>query len=109
MKKIVEFVIEFDQTCRLRERFIKSQGTIFEFIIQLEIAIGGNWVPIRRYDTAHGFSHCDIIHAHGEIEKEPIPATNFNEALTIAEHDLRHLWRFYRDEFIKEVEDYGNK
>ncbi|MBU0896501.1 MAG: hypothetical protein ABIK53_07820 [bacterium] len=105
----VEFVIEFDETCKLRERFIKSRGTILRFSVQLETIVGGTSAPIRRYDTAHGFFHCDIIHADGKINKQPIPATNFNEALTIAEYDLRQFWKTYRDEFLKEVENYGNK
>lgn len=109
MKKAVEFIIEFDGACRLRECFTKSRGVILEFAIQLEIEMGRKWVAIRRYDTAHGFFHCDITHADGRIEKQPIPAANFNEALTIAEHDLRSLWYFYRDEFLKEVEEYGKR
>lgn len=109
MTKKVEFIIEFDQTCRLRERFIKSRRIILEFAIQLEIEVGGKWMAIRRYDTAHGFIHCDIIHADGRIEKQPIPAANFNEALTIAEHELRQFWKIHRDEFLKEVEDYGKR
>lgn len=109
MEKAVEFVIEFDQTCRLRECFIKSRGVILEFAIQLEIEVERKWVAIRRYDTAHGFFHCDIIHADRQMEKQPIPAANFNEALTIAEHDLRQFWKIYRDEFLREVESYGKR
>lgn len=112
MEKRVEFVIEFDPTCRLREYFIKSQGAILRFAIQLEIIIEEKeekWVAIRRYDTAHGFFHCDITHANGQIEKQPMPGVNFNEALIIAEHDLRQSWKFYRDEFLKEVKNYGKR
>jgi len=109
MGKKVEFVIEFSQTCRLRERFIKNQGIILEFAIQLEIEVEGKWMAIRRYDTAHGFFHCDTIHADGQTEKQPIPAVNFNEALSIAEHELRQFWKIHRDEFIKEVKNHGNR
>jgi hypothetical protein len=109
MSNVVEFIIQYAEDCRLREHFIKSYGSILGFAVQLEIMLEDKWIPIRRYDTTHGFVHCDIIHANGQTEKLPIPAANFEEALTIAEHDLRGFWRFYRDGFIKEVKKHGSK
>ncbi|MHA2380883.1 MAG: DUF7718 family protein [Candidatus Thorarchaeota archaeon] len=30
-------------------------------MVQLECYFYGEWVPVVRYDTAHGFAHCDRL------------------------------------------------
>jgi len=70
--KEIKFVYTFteEETERLRVSVLKSKGQILKFVVQLEIKIGNFWKPIVRYDTAHGYSHKDIIRADGSIEKQ---------------------------------------
>lgn len=58
-----------ESTDRLRVYARKEKGQIFQFVVQYEALIFGDWKPIVRYDTAHGFAHKDIIKASGEVIK----------------------------------------
>jgi hypothetical protein len=69
----------------------------------LEILIKGHWQPVIRYDTAHDFAHCDIIHYSGKIEKVRMPTLEYKEALTYADEDLNENWQIYYTRYLKEV------
>ena len=45
--------------------FAIERGQVLEFIVQLEIAVGRQWKPVIRYDTAHGFAHRDRYEREG--------------------------------------------
>ena len=57
-----------EETDRLRVIARKDKGEILEFVAQYEALISGEWRPVVRYDTAHGFAHKDIIKANGEVQ-----------------------------------------
>ncbi|MEW6068424.1 MAG: hypothetical protein AB1610_09060 [Nitrospirota bacterium] len=84
---------------RLRVYAQKEKGTILEFVVQYEALIPGEWQPIIRYDTAHGFAHKDIIKADGGIIKQPLFFETYNLAFTYATIDLKANWKKYREEF----------
>jgi len=67
-----------------------------EFAVQYEIRLGGEWRPVVRYDTAHGFAHRDLFSEKGECVKTPLEMTDLNMALTFAESDLKTNWQWYR-------------
>jgi hypothetical protein len=69
----------------------------------LEIYVKNKWKPIVRYDTAHGFAHKDIIYANGTKEKIPLYISDFKEALTFSDKDLKANWQIYREQFLKEI------
>jgi hypothetical protein len=101
--KIKGFVIPYAHDCRKRHQHHRYRNEIVEFVVQLEILVKGMWHPIIRYDTAHGFAHCDIIHYSGKIEKVRMPTLNYKEALTYADEDLNENWQVYRNRYLKEV------
>ncbi len=82
-----------------RVRFIKERGRILSFVVQVECLIEGTWHPIVRYDTAHGFAHRDVLKPDGAQEKQPIPAGDFNAALTYAQRDIQAHWQFYVERY----------
>ncbi len=88
---------------RLRVYAQKEKSEILEFIVQYEAIISGEWQPIVRYDTAHGFAHKDIIKADGTTVKQPLFFETYNLAFTFATLDLKANWRQYRDNFEKEI------
>ena len=77
------------------------------FIVQLEVRhpVHGTWVPIVRYDTAHGFAHRDRLHPDGSTEKTPLRVEDYNQALNYAEADLHDHWEEYRNRFVEELRD----
>jgi hypothetical protein len=63
------FYLTTEATDRLRVTARKDKGEILEFVVQYETVVSGEWRPVVRYDTAHGFAHKDIIKANGEVGK----------------------------------------
>jgi len=88
---------------RIRHHHSSVKGTITWFAIQYEAFIHRGWHPIVRYDTAHGFAHCDRMHPNGKVDKVALPHWDFNEALTFAEYDIKSNWEVYREQYEKEM------
>ena len=88
---------------RLRVIARKDKGEILEFIVQYETVILGEWRPVVRYDTAHGFAHKDIIRADGEVVKQPLFFETYNLAFTFATLDLKMNWSQYKEALEKEL------
>ena len=67
-------------------------------MVQLKCCLenAGGWVQIVRYDTAHGFAHCDKLHPYETVAKTEMATTDYNEALTTAMNDLVNNWETYR-------------
>lgn len=101
--KEVEFVYEPRPGCQIRHRHVRYKRSITAFTVQLEVWHQGQWEAVVRYDTAHGFAHRDMIRADGRVEKTPLPLTDYNEALTFAEADLRVNSSVYAERFRKEA------
>jgi len=85
-------------------RHVRLRGQVIEFLVQYKVQVTGEWYPVVRYGTAHGFAHKDILHVRGVAHKEALPFTDYNLALIYAENDLRKNWEKYRGEFLKEVQ-----
>ena len=90
-----------------RVSFIKARGRISEFVAQLECLIDDEWHVIVRYDTAHGFAHRDILLPDGTQEKTELSVSDFNEALTFAQLDLKTNWRTYRARYERWLRNDG--
>lgn len=101
--KIVEYLAPLGTEGRRRIRHVRLRGQVIEFLVQYEIRIAGEWNPVVRYDTAHGFAHKDVLHPAGKADKEALPFTDYNLALIYAENDLRKNWKKYREAFLQEV------
>ena len=50
---------------RYRHVHVRAKGRIVFFRIQLETLVGEKWMPVVRYDTAHGFVHRDLLDKRG--------------------------------------------
>ena len=82
----------------------RNRGQITAFVVQLECWIAEHWYPVVRYDTAHGFAHCDILKPDGSQEKYAIAVHDFNEALTYAQDALRTNFRYYCARFKEQLQ-----
>ncbi len=90
---------------RLRVSAQKKKGQVVRFVVQYEALIRERWRPIVRYDTSHGFSHKDLIHCNGRIDKQPLYFQNFGMAFTFAIQDLKTSWKWYRIAYEREMEN----
>ena len=102
--KEVEYVAPLGFDGRRRIRHERIEGKIVRFMVQYEILVKGQWHPVVRYDTSHGFAHRDLMHPDGRKEKTDLLSKDLNICLTFAENDLRANWTDYRRRFLKEVE-----
>jgi hypothetical protein len=96
--RTTEFQKFLDEENILRVRFHSERGQVISFVVQLECCFGSSksWVPVVRYDTAHGFAHCDRLHPYKPTEKTKMLAGDYKQALTVAMDDLESNWVTYR-------------
>ncbi len=101
--RLVEFRRFLDNDNALRARFELEHGRVIKFMIQLECRFGdkNDWIPVVRYDTAHGFAHCDKLHPYGATTKVEMIVRDYNEALTTAMNDLVNNWHTYRRRYAQ--------
>ncbi len=94
--RTVHFLRPLDPDNVARIEFSREHGRVLEFVVQLECNIEGAWRPIMRYDTAHGFAHCDRLHPYKPTVKTELPIQNYKQALTFAIQDFISNWKSYR-------------
>jgi hypothetical protein len=88
---------------RIRFRFKKEKGEIIDLVLQYEAMINGKWMPIVRYDCAHGFFHRDVIHPNGDTEKKMIDVPDLRFAFSFAKQDLEDKWDWYKEQYLKRL------
>jgi hypothetical protein len=93
------FEVSLDHGIIVRIRFVRQRGQIVSFVVQLECLIEQQWYPVIRYDTAHNFAHCDVLYPDGSQDKRPLVVSDFNEALTYAQRDIKANFRRYCTRF----------
>jgi len=93
-----------DSDCdRYRLFCVTEKGAVTIFCVQYEAFIQGQWHPIVRYDTAHGFPHRDQLHPNRPQDKtEYIGRTNA-EVLTLGQEDIKRNWHVYRTRYEEEM------
>lgn len=95
--RLVEFHRFLDDNNALRVWFEVESGQVLKFVVQLEGRFADKtWVPVIRYDTAHGFAHCDKLHPYEAATKTKMETKDYNEALKVALDDLVGNWLRYR-------------
>jgi len=94
--RTASFLRPLDNENIVRIQFCREHDRVFEFVVQLECNIEGMWRPIMRYDTAHGFAHCDRLHPYEPTLKTELPLQNYKDALTFAIQDFISNWKSHR-------------
>ena len=89
---------------RIRCWYQRVKNLIIRFAVQLETLSEGAWVPVVRYDNAHGFCHRDALHPDGSQDKTGVFVGNVNQTFTFAIEDLRANWQVHRDRYLRELE-----
>jgi hypothetical protein len=76
---------------------------MIRFTVQLELFHSEQWQPVVRYDNAHGFCHCDTLHADGSQDKTPVYFGSANDTFTRAIDELHNHWQAHWARFLREV------
>jgi hypothetical protein len=101
MKKYYVFMLS--DIDRKRHEHITEKGKVAGFVVQYETLFEGKWVPIVRYDTAHGYAHKDLLNPDGSKEKIFLGVADLNEALTIADIDINENWERYKERYLRRI------
>lgn len=54
-----------------------------------------------RYDTAHRVVHRDMLDLKGKEKKVLLAISDLQEALLLADKDIRINWRRYKERFLR--------
>jgi hypothetical protein len=100
--KVTRYAYLLTLNDRKRHEHVTDQGNVMQFMVQYETYVEGEWLPVVRYDTAHGFPHVDRIRADGTVEKIPLLTGDLGEALTFADQDIDENWERYKEAYLKE-------
>ncbi len=87
-------------TDRKRHEHMSQKGKIMNFVVQYETLIEKKWVPIVRYDNAHGYAHKDLLKPGGGKEKIFLGIGDLNQALTFADKDVNENWKRYKNRYL---------
>lgn len=98
--KEVKFVAMLTTVDRYRHYHLRFKGNVLNFVVQYETKLNGKWYPVVRFDTGHGFAHRDLLNKEGKKVKMSLFITDYNEALTFAEHDIKTNWKIYKHLFL---------
>ena len=88
------------ENARKRHSHKATKGKVVDFVVQLEVKVGGLWKPVIRYDCAHDFAHSDRYNIRGETFKEEL-YLSYDECLTLADEDINFNWELYADRFLR--------
>ncbi len=105
-KTKVKYNIFLSQTDQVRIDFTKEKKKITAFMAQYEFKIKKDWIPVIRYDTSHGFAHCDKLYPDKTKKKIILHLKNWNKALTFAICDLKNNWEIYKNLYLKRKKEY---
>jgi ABC-type uncharacterized transport system ATPase subunit len=56
---------------------------------------------VVRYDTAHRVVHRDMLDLKGKEKKVLLAISDLQEALLLADKDIRINWRRYKERFLR--------
>ena len=97
---VTEYVIPLGEKARKRHYHETDKGRIIVFTVQMEVFVNEQWRIVIRYDSVHDIAHTDRFYLDGrKIKKELY--LNFNEALTLADEDIKENWKNYKKSFLE--------
>lgn len=95
--------LESSPNDRIRCAFETKRGKVVRIkVVQYETFLHGEWMPVVRYDTAHGFFHRDVYLFGGKkLLKEFIFSPSLEAALNFAIEDIHLNWRKHKSTFME--------
>ena len=88
---------------QIRCSFQRVKKRVVRFSVQLEIWYHEEWVPVIRYDNAHGFCHRDTLHPDGTQDKAGVAVGDVNQTFTYAIEELQANWQAHRIRYLGEA------
>ena len=90
---------------RKRHEHLIEKGKVVGFVVQYETKVDDKWMPVVRFDTAHGYGHKDLIDPDGTKEKILMGDVGYNDLLTKADQDINENWMRYKNRFFRRMKN----
>lgn len=103
MTRTKSYLYMLTENDRKRHEHLTEEGTVVSFVVQYEVRIDDKWMPIVRYDTAHGFAHKDLLNPDGSKEKIILGDADLGDALTLADKDINENWQTYKNRYLRRM------
>ncbi len=97
---VVEYVRALGEGARIRHYHETRRGKVVAFVVQLEVELRNVWLPVMRYDMAHGQAHLDVYETPRRKRKQFLELPP-GEVKTLAEEDIKDNWERYQSEFLR--------
>lgn len=88
---------------RYRHCHVLEKKRITEFRLRYEAYLDGELHVVVRYDTAHGFTHRDMIHPDGTEAETIFRQWDYEQGLTFGKRELKQNWAVYRQSYVREL------
>lgn len=98
------FKISLSDADRLRIEIFKRDHEIFEFVVQYEALIRGNWREVIRYDNKGKPPHVDVYDVKGKRYKKEIPDIKPRLLIPWCIEDLKENWKEYKKRYLRWME-----
>lgn len=88
----------------LRYRIMKEDGRLVDFVVQYEVTLDGQRMPVIRYDGSHPRCHFDRYNRRGNKTEQHWldEGLSENDCLSVGQQDLRENWQRHRTRFFEE-------
>jgi hypothetical protein len=90
---------------RKRHEHVVEKGEIKGFVVQYGTRVHDKWLPVVRFDTAHGYAHKDLLNPDGTKDKTLMGEVSYNELLSEADKDINQNWLRYKERFLRRMRD----
>jgi hypothetical protein len=99
--KSTEYHILLSEEDALRCELTILEGKVTGLLLQYEAHLEGEWHPVVRYDTSHGFLHrhrfwLPETRQTDDLEDPDQPSRDYTAAFDAAKKDLNSHWKSYR-------------
>jgi hypothetical protein len=93
--RIYKLILDNYGQNRMRVRLLTNKKDLIDLMFQYEALINDQWIPIVRFDLAHGFFHKDTLYPNGDKVKQKIEITSLKTAAEDAKKDIANLPHYY--------------
>jgi hypothetical protein len=93
---------------KLHYELVRARKEILRYTVQLTVEMDTSWVPVIRYDTAHGSPHKHIYKRDGKERTQAVDIIydgdlGYQQAAVMAFKDLEENWEAYCAKFRRGV------
>ena len=97
-----EYFLKIEEDVIAHVYFRTEKRRVTEFVAKLMVLCDNTWHEVIRYDSGHGCPHKDILYINGDVTRKIwYDFLTNDQALTMAIMDIKDNYLFYKERFLK--------